>query len=69
MSTIDDWSEETRGLCPVCLRDVPAMLLEENERIWIRQMCGRHGESRALPEPQAVGVNQNAPDRVGQRGL
>lgn len=42
------WSEQTRGLCPDCLRDVPARLFEEAERIWIEQSCGRHGVHSAL---------------------
>jgi 7,8-dihydro-6-hydroxymethylpterin dimethyltransferase len=42
------WSEETLGLCPTCLRDVPARLFDEAGRIWIEQRCRRHGASRAL---------------------
>ena len=42
------WSEETTGLCPTCLRTVPAMLAEEDGRVWITQNCPRHGAARAL---------------------
>ncbi len=42
------WSETTEGLCPKCLRTVPATLAEDDGRIWITQSCLRHGENRAL---------------------
>ena len=42
------WTEETRGLCSTCLRDVPATLFEEGGKVWIRQACSRHGGNRAL---------------------
>src|SRR5438552_6904783 len=42
------WYEETTGLCPDCLKTVPARLYEEAGRIWMRHTCSRHGESRAL---------------------
>ena len=44
----EGWSEETTGLCPECLRTVPAMLRAEDGRVWLRHACPRHGESRAL---------------------
>ena len=62
------WSEETRGLCPACLRDVPATLFEEAGRIWIRQRCLRHGEHRALLASDAgeyLRFRQYVPDRSG----
>ena len=44
-----DWSEETTGLCPTCLRTVPAVLAREADNtIWITQQCSRHGPNRAL---------------------
>jgi uncharacterized radical SAM superfamily Fe-S cluster-containing enzyme len=47
--TTTEWSEETTGLCPTCLRTVPAVLRrEEDDTIWITQTCPRHGENRAL---------------------
>ena len=67
MDTIS-WLEETRGLCPTCLRDVPATVLEEGGRIWIRQQCTRHGESRALLASDAEEyqrLRQYVPDRSG----
>lgn len=42
------WQEETRGLCPTCLRDVPARLFEDDGRVWIAQECSRHGTHKAL---------------------
>lgn len=42
------WMEETTGLCPTCLRTVPARLLEDKGQVWISQECSRHGENRAL---------------------
>ena len=62
------WSEKTRGLCPTCLRDVPATLFEDGGRIWIRQRCSRHGESRALLASDAgeyLRLRQYVPDRSG----
>ena len=62
------WREETRGLCPVCLRDVPAALTEENGRIWIRQSCTRHGEHRALlasDSTEYLRLRRYVPDRSG----
>ncbi|MGC4048000.1 MAG: radical SAM protein [Armatimonas sp.] len=40
--------EETEGLCPECLRRVPAEITEETGRIWLTSRCPRHGDSRAL---------------------
>ena len=42
------WQEATRGLCPTCLREVDALLFEGDGRIWLKQTCPRHGESRSL---------------------
>jgi uncharacterized radical SAM superfamily Fe-S cluster-containing enzyme len=42
------WREETSGLCPTCLRTVPAVLVEESGQIWMKQACERHGVSHAL---------------------
>lgn len=46
--TTQYWSEETQGLCPNCLRTVPATLFEEDGRIWLERECLRHGVTRAL---------------------
>ena len=62
------WSEETRGLCPTCLRDVPATVFEDGGRIWIRQQCSRHGEHRALLASDAgeyLRLRRYVPDRSG----
>jgi uncharacterized radical SAM superfamily Fe-S cluster-containing enzyme len=61
------WTEETTGLCPTCLRTVPARLFEEEGRIWIRQECPRHGESPALLASDAAEyhrLRQYVPDRT-----
>jgi len=47
-ASVQRWQEETIGLCPECLRSVPALLMESDNRIWIEQQCPRHGVSRAL---------------------
>ncbi len=65
------WSEDTRGLCPICLRDVPATLFAEEGKVWIRQQCLRHGESRALLASDAeeyLRLRQYVPDRTGANG-
>lgn len=65
---VPGWREETRGLCPECLRDVPAELVDEDGRIWITQRCPRHGESRALLASDAGEyrrLRQYTPERVG----
>ena len=43
-----DWTEETTGLCPDCLRTVPARLFASDGRIWMEGVCPRHGANRAL---------------------
>ena len=45
---VNEWTEETTGLCPECLRTVPARLFAENNRLWMEQTCPRHGANRAL---------------------
>jgi len=62
------WQEETRGLCPQCLRNVPSELTEIDGRIWITQRCGRHGDARALIASDADEyrrLRQYVPERVG----
>jgi Predicted Fe-S oxidoreductases len=64
----ENWSEESTGLCPECLRTVPARLYAEAGRVWIRQSCARHGESRALLSSDAdeyLRLRQYVPDRTG----
>ena len=67
----EQWAEETRGLCPTCLRGVPATVFEEAGRIWIKQQCTRHGEHRALLASEAeeyLRLRQYVPDRTGANG-
>ncbi len=62
------WTEETRGLCPQCLRDVPATLLEDGGRVWIRQTCPKHGQAQALlasDSAEYLRLRQYVPDRTG----
>ncbi|HLV81102.1 MAG TPA: radical SAM protein, partial [Chthonomonadaceae bacterium] len=42
------WAEETEGLCPQCLRAVPARLFEEAGAVWMERACPQHGAYRAL---------------------
>src|SRR5437016_5075290 len=42
------WTEQTDGLCPECLRTVPARLFADAGRIWMERICPRHGISRTL---------------------
>jgi hypothetical protein len=61
------WEEETTGLCPECLRTVPARLRAEEGRVWLDRSCGRHGESRALLASDAaeyLRLRQYVPDRA-----
>ena len=69
--TVGTWSEETRGLCPTCLRDVPARLFEDEGQIWIAQECGRHGGNKALLASDAgeyLRLRQYVPDRSAGGG-
>lgn len=64
----DAWSEETRGLCPVCLRDTPARLYQKSNSIWIEQTCTRHGVNRALAASNADEyhrLRKYVPPRIG----
>jgi uncharacterized radical SAM superfamily Fe-S cluster-containing enzyme len=59
--------EETVGLCPTCLRDVPARLFEDSGQVWIEQSCPRHGTTRALiasDAKQYLRLRQYVPPRV-----
>lgn len=61
------WTEETTGLCPSCLRTVPARLFADAGRVWIAQTCPRHGENRALVASDAdeyLRLRQYVPDRA-----
>ena len=63
-----DWSEETRGLCPTCLRDVSATVFADQGQIWIKQTCPRHGLAKALLASDAAEyqrLRQYVPDRSG----
>ena len=59
--------EATTGLCPTCLRTVPALIFEDAGLVWIRQTCPAHGESKSLLASDAAEYTrfrQYVPDRV-----
>jgi len=39
---------KTRSLCPECLEFLNATIFEENNKVWIEKVCGRHGKFRDL---------------------
>ena len=39
---------KTRGTCPVCVKMVPAEVLEDENHIYIEKNCPEHGLNRAL---------------------
>ena len=66
--TPDTWFEETTGLCPTCLRTVPARIWAEAGKIYLRQTCPRHGDSVALLASEAdeyLRLRKYVPDRMG----
>lgn len=59
--------EETTGLCPTCLRTVPALIFADAGLVWIRQTCPHHGETKSLLASDAdeyVRMRQYVPDRA-----
>jgi uncharacterized radical SAM superfamily Fe-S cluster-containing enzyme len=36
--------KETQSLCPECLKILPATIFEEDNKIWIKKNCSKHGE-------------------------
>jgi uncharacterized radical SAM superfamily Fe-S cluster-containing enzyme len=61
------FSEATRGLCPKCLLDVPARIFEESGKVWIEQLCRKHGAQRALIAGDTLAyqrLRKYVPDRV-----
>lgn len=40
--------EQTYSVCPVCLKTIPALRVEENGNIYLEKTCPAHGKSRAL---------------------
>jgi len=63
------WTEETTGLCPTCLRTVPAVLADVDGGVTITQTCPRHGQSSALIASDAAHyhrLRQYVPDRSGR---
>ena len=69
LDTGENWFEETTGLCPTCLRTVPAMLARKPDNtIWMIVGCPRHGESRSLLASDAaeyLRLRKYVPDRAG----
>jgi len=65
---ISSWFEETAGLCPTCLRDVPARLFICDGKVWIEHTCPTHGSGRALIASDAgeyMRLREFVPDRSG----
>lgn len=62
------WSEETQGLCAICLHMIPATLREAEGKIWLESCCPRHGAQRALLASDAaeyLRLRTYVPARVG----
>lgn len=49
-----DYLESTTSLCPECLRTVPAKIVAENGRVYLRKRCPQHGPQVALLEEDAA---------------
>src|SRR4051794_30610171 len=63
-----EWMEETQGLCPTCLRTVPALLKAEEGKIWLESACENHGATRTLLASDAkeyLRFRQYVPARAG----
>lgn len=39
---------ETRSICPICGRQLPAERVQEADKVWLRRRCPEHGEFSAL---------------------
>jgi molybdenum cofactor biosynthesis enzyme MoaA len=42
--------DRTYSLCDVCCKEVPAVIYEENGRVYLRKSCGQHGDFTGLVE-------------------
>lgn len=65
----ETWTEQTTGLCPTCLRTVPATLSVESGQIWMDRLCPRHGKARALLASDAeeyLRLRRYVSPRIGQ---
>ena len=75
---------ETRSVCPVCLRNLPAQLVrEEDGRVFLEKTCPEHGGFRVLvwqgrldwdswllgTPPLPAGSGLSCPADCGIRGL
>jgi len=38
----------THSVCPVCLRRLPARVVQDGDEVWLRRVCPEHGETVAL---------------------
>lgn len=47
-ATRDELLAATQGLCPTCLRVVPAQTIERDGRVLLRRTCPEHGQSESL---------------------
>ncbi|MDO5043794.1 MAG: radical SAM protein [Coriobacteriia bacterium] len=43
--------DKTTAVCPDCLRELPAILYEDDNRVWMRRTCPEHGEFKSYIWP------------------
>jgi hypothetical protein len=48
-----DVLEITRSLCPECMSPVPAKIVQQEGRVFLRKLCARHGPQQELLEDSA----------------
>lgn len=44
----DEILSETRALCPVCLRRLPALRVRRDGEVWLTRLCPEHGPAEAV---------------------
>ncbi len=45
--------KRTRSLCNVCLSEIPAEIIEKNNKVYIKKYCNQHGKFTVLLEKDA----------------
>ena len=61
-----DVLESTRSLCPECMSTVPAKIIEQGGRVFLRKLCSKHGPQEELLEDNAAYFkNRNTFSRPG----
>lgn len=69
---------ETRSVCPVCLRSLPAVLVQKDDSVFLERVCPEHGKFSGLiwkgepflsswqrPKSRAAGVKRETESRQG----